>query len=276
MVSFPGKRKITLSVTLAIIFQASISPTQSMALESTSASEPILNTHYTPALLPEKAAQRGICLSGDASLNELGPNHYRMSCGMVLIDTDVPMQIDTHRGSIHTKAHTAVLIYKNHEAIRVFDICDKARNGVQVKFGKNLVNLNAGMEAALVDKSLPNPTQVAICPTVGYRQPKVLSVNDKENLVILEFSIVDKLKHGKIFTQLRESPVAQDHKLLGQIEKTAAALNTMFHKNIGVGGVARGRGWVTDNGQSREAFASHEKQRKAPESRVVQSKNSAI
>ncbi len=275
MVSFPRISKATLSVALAIIFQATISPTQSIALENTSADEPILNRHYTPALLPEKAAQRGICLSGDAHLNELGPNHYRMSCGMVLIDTDVPMQIDTHRGSIFTKAHTAVLIYKNKEAIRVFDICDRARNGVQVRFGKNIVNLNAGMEAALVDKSLPNPTQVAICPTVGYRQPKVLSVNDKENLVILEFSIVDKLKHGKIFTQLRESPVAQDHKLLAQIEKTAAALNTMFHKNIGIGGVARGRGWVTDNGEGRAAFASHDKQ-KSPESRVAQSKDNAI
>ena len=271
MVCFLRNSIIGLSLALTTI---SIGPVQ--ALEEKPVSEPVLNRHYTPALLPEKAAQRGICLSGDAHLNELGPNHYRMSCGMILIDTDVPMQIDTHRGSIFTKAHTAVLIYKNKEAIRVFDICDRARNGVQVRFGKNVVNLNAGMEAALVDKSLPNPTQVAICPTVGYRQPKVLSVNDKENLVILEFSIVDKLKHGKIFTQLRESPVAQDHKLLAQIEKTAAALNTMFHKNIGIGGVARGRGWVTDNGESRAAFASHDKQRKSPESTVAQSKDNSI
>lgn len=276
MICFLRNSIIGLSVALTTLSLAIMSISKAQALEEKLVSEPILNRHYTPALLPEKAAQRGICLSGDAHLNEIGPNHYRMSCGMILIDTDVPMQIDTHRGSIFTKAHTAVLIYKNKEAIRVFDICDRARNGVQVKFGKSVINLNAGMEAALVDKSLPNPTQVAICPTVGYRQPKVLSVNDKENLVLLEFSIVDKLKHGKIFTQLRESPVAQDHKLLSQIEKTAAALNTMFHKNIGIGGVARGRGWVTDNGEGREAFASHDQHRKLPESKVAQGKGSAI
>jgi len=237
---------------------------------------PTFNNHYTPALLPEKAAQRGICLSGDANLVELGPNHYRMSCGMILIDTDVPMQIDTHRGSIFAKAHTAVLISKNKEALRVFDLHDRTRNSVQLKFGKNLVNLSAGIEGALLDKSIANPTQAAVCPSVGYRLPKVLSVNEKENLVILEFSIADKLKHGKIFTQLRESPIEQDHKLLAQIEKTAAAINVMFHKNIGVGGVARGRGWVTDNGASRQVYASQDQQKQTPESKIVQRKDNAI
>jgi hypothetical protein len=238
-------------------------------------SAPTLNTHYTPALLPEKAFQRGICISGDARLVELSPNHYRMSCGMILIDTDVPMQIDTHRGSIYAKAHTAVLISKTKEALRVFNLHDRARNSVQLKFGKNLVNLNAGIEGALLDKSIDNPIDIAVCKRVGYRKPKVLSVNDKENLVILEFSIADKLKHGKIFTQLRESPIPQDQKLLAQIEKTAAAINLMFHKNIGVGGVARGRGWVTDNGEGREAYADHEK-RQAVKSKLAQDKELAI
>lgn len=255
MVSILRYTQIVLSVALMLILEAAIS-LHAQALDAPS--EPTINKHYTPVLLPAAAEQRGICLSGDAQLTEISANHYRMSCGIVLIDTDTPMQIDTHRGSIYTKPHTAVLISKTKEAIRIFDICDRSRNGVQVKFGKHLVNLNSGMEAALVDKDYENPTEVAICPKVGYRQPKVIPFNEKENLVILEFSIVDKLKHCKVFTQLRESPINQDHKLLTEIEKTAAALQIMFKNGLGTGGAAVvNRGWVTTHPKGRPEYVAH-------------------
>jgi hypothetical protein len=220
--------------------------------------ELVLNQHFTPLILPAKAQLRGICLSGDAHLTEVGPNHYRMNCGCILVNTLVPMQVDTCKGSVRAKAHSVFVIYKDKDALRVFDFHDRARNSIQLVTGQIIANLSPGIEGALLDQSFKQPESVVICPTVGYRRPQVIPLDNKQNLVVLEFSIVDKLKHGKIFTLLRESPSAQDHKLIGEIEKTAAALNTMYKKRDGRGGfLARHRGWVIEQGDGREEYAAY-------------------
>lgn len=219
--------------------------------------EPVLNQHFTPLILPAKAEQRGICLSGDAHLTEIGHNHYRMNCGIIFVDTQVPMQVDTCRGSIFAKAHSVFVIYKDKDAVRVFDFHDRARNSVRLMVGQKFVNLSPGVEGALIDKTFSQPESVVICSAVGYRRPQVLPVDSKQNLVVLEFSIVDKLRHGKIFAQLRESPLEQDHKLVGELEKTAAALATIYKKRDGRGGfLVRHRGWVIEQADGREEYAA--------------------
>lgn len=255
----PGILTLTLLVAPMTLTQVNAADEQISSKQIPSI-DPVMNKHYSPLLLPKTAEQRGISLSGDARLREIGRNHYAMDGGKMLIETDSPMRIDTSRCSVFAKAHTVFILFENEDGLRVFNLHDSARNGIRVELKDKIVNLDPGVEAAIVSKSYKIAHPVLIGTKVGFRRPEITPISDKENLAVLEFSIADKLKHGRIFDQLRESPNAQDHELLNRIEKTAAAITTLYKKGTGPhGAYARNRGWINDRSPGREEYTSFRK-----------------
>ncbi len=189
------------------------------------------NLNFTPLMLRQTAQQRGISLSGQARLYELSPDQYRLSGGCVFMQTNAPMRIDTCRCSIFAAAGSAIVVHVDKNVTTVLNLHDRKQDSVRVVFGKNYLSLNPGEELGLMGSSVANPEQVAAGPRIGFRRTRVLENTGDMKVVLLEFSLADALKHCKIFRQLKQSPFEIDHKLLSQIVKTAAAINTMYAKS---------------------------------------------
>lgn len=190
-----------------------------------------INLKYKPLLLPSTASLRGIELSGSAKLYERARDRYYMSDGCVLINTIEPTVIETCRVAIHAKANSSMVVHTEDDITRVMNISDRHRSSVRVVLGKNFIDLSPGQEIGIIAGGKKDPRQLVTGDVLGYRQLQVVPVGDGLKLVLWEFSLNDAIKQCYIFRQLRESPDSADHKLLKEIIKTAAAVDTMYKKS---------------------------------------------
>jgi len=189
-----------------------------------------VNLKFTPLVLSSAASLRGLELSGTARLYERESNHYYLSSGCVLLNTAAPTRIDTCRVSIYAKANSSVVVHAEDDITRVMNLSDRHRASVRIVLGKNFIELSPGQEMGVIAGGRKDPKQLVTGDVLGYRKLQVVPVGDKQKIVLWEFSLDDALKQCYIFRQLRQSPDNVDHKLLDEIVKTAAAVDTMYKK----------------------------------------------
>jgi hypothetical protein len=189
------------------------------------------NTAFTPLVMPEEAAGRGISLSGEAKLYQLEPGRYKLGCGCVLVHTEEPISITTCRADITTRAGATIVIGTKKEVTRVLNLSDRKHDSVRIVFGKNHIPLNPGEEIAVVSAGASDVDKAATEYVIRYRNVQEVAVSPDYVALLFEFSLADAMKHCLIFKQLHESPRQEDRKLLDEIIKTAAAVNTVFAKS---------------------------------------------
>jgi hypothetical protein len=198
--------------------------------DTSSAIEQAVNDSYSPLLLPQEAAIRGIGLSGKAKVRQAGDNRYKMSCGCVMITSSAPVQVDTCRVQVFAKANTSFVLHADEKVSRVLNLSDRAKDSLKVMVGDNHIVLNPGEEMSVGGKELSDAAQLTPSANIKYRRPQLVNASGTK-VLIFEFSLADALKQCVIFRQLRQSPLEADQKLLKEIVKTAAAVNTMFGKS---------------------------------------------
>lgn len=209
--------------------------------------EPI--TRYCPLLGGEKAALHGLKLSGKAQLFEQGKDHYRIGCGCALVQCNSPaVRIDTCHASVFALKGASFVVDNGgatsidrkddslsvklpNSITRVLNLSDKRRDSVRVVLGKRHLTLNPGEELVVVKGNMEQAERLIQYSTIKFRRPKVSALSEDTQLVVFEFSLGDALKNCAIFKQLSSSPMESDHRLLKDLIKTAAAVNTMFAKS---------------------------------------------
>ncbi len=190
-----------------------------------------LNKSYTPLILPDDAAQRGISLSGDTKLYRVAQGQYHIGCGCVMVHTDEDVLMETCRASVYARSGATIVVSAKPDATRVLNLTDKKHDSVRVIFGKNHISLNPGEELVIANVTQSNVEKDAAEYVLRYRNAQTVSVSPEYKAVLFEFSLGDAMKHCLIFKQLTSSPKAEDKILLAQIIKTAAAVDTMFAKS---------------------------------------------
>ncbi len=188
------------------------------------------NKEFTPLLVPAEAKACGISLSGSAKLYQLEPGAFQLGCGCVLIHTEEPINVKTCRAMVSAKNGATVVIGAKSDATRILNLSDRKHDSVRVIFGRNHVTLNPGEEIVVVSNQLSDFEKNAMEEVIRYRNAQSLQVSPEYKAVVFEFSLTDAMKRCLIFKQLNSSPNQQDHALLKEIIKTAAAVNTMFSK----------------------------------------------
>ena len=191
------------------------------------------NTDFTPLLLPRDAAERGISLSGEAKLYQLEKGHFKLGCGCVLVHTEEPIFISTCRADITASKGATIVVGTKKEVTRVLNLSDRRHDSVRIIFGKRHISLNPGEELAVVSAGASSIDKAATEYVIRYRNVQEVAVSPKYEALLFEFSLADAMKHCLIFKQLSESPREEDKKLLNEIIKTAAAVNTVFSKTHG-------------------------------------------
>lgn len=192
---------------------------------------PDANESFTPLLLPQDAAQRGISLSGQTKMYREEQGHYILGSGCALIHTEEPIFISTCRAKVFARAGATIVVGAKKDATRVMNFSDRKHDSVRVIFGNNHVSLNPGEELAIVSSTAPNADKAANEYVIRYRNAQSIAVSPEYKAVLFEFSLADAMQHCLIFRQLRESPLAEDKQLLTEIIKTAAAVNTLYAKS---------------------------------------------
>lgn len=215
----------------ALAVLLSISPVLAVSNQEKIPAASDANAAFTPLLLPEDAAQSGISLSGDTKMYRTAQGKYQLGCGCALIHTEEPIYINTCRANVFARAGATIVIGAKNDATRILSLSDRKHDSVRVIFGKNHISLNPGEELAVVSSNASNADKAANEYVIRFRNAQTVSVDPEHKAVLFEFSLGDAMKHCLIFKQLRESPREQDHALLQEIIKTAAAVNTMFVKS---------------------------------------------
>lgn len=190
-----------------------------------------VNREFTPLVVPAEAKQCGISLSGSAKLYQLEQGSFQLGCGCVLVHTEEPIQVKTCRATITAKNGATVVIGAKSDATRILNLSDRKHDSVRVVFGRNYVSLNPGEEIVVLNSQLSDIEKHAMEEVIRFRNAQTLQVSPDYKAVVFEFSLTDAMKRCLIFKQLNSSPNQQDHVLLKEIIKTAAAVNTMFSKS---------------------------------------------
>ncbi len=208
---------------------------------------------YCPLVGGEKAALRGIKLSGKAQLFEQDQLHYRIGCGCALIQCNSEtLRIDTCHAQVFAKRGAAFVVDNGgansmdtapqkerssgvaalpDSITRVLNLSDHERDSVRVVLGNRHISLNPGEELIVVRGTRGQADRLIQYSSIKFRRPTVTPLDENMQIVVFEFSLGDALKNCAIFTSLSASPLDSDHKLLNDLIKTAAAVNTMFAKN---------------------------------------------
>ena len=185
---------------------------------------------YTPLLVQGEAAVRGITLGGDAKMSQIEPHSYKMSCGVAMITCIAPSTVEVCSTKVLANAHTTFVIDTRTNAVRVLNLNDRKKDSLKVLIGSNHLVLNPGEELVLLSKEADVAEVMAACTGVKFRRPQLVQA-DGARIMVLELSLSDALQHCVIFQKLKNSPDPSDHKLLSEIVKTAAAVNTMYSKS---------------------------------------------
>lgn len=187
--------------------------------------------NFSPLLMPDDAAARGINLSGDTKITSISDGKYNLSCGCALISTDAPIYVETCRAKVFAQAGASIVIGAKKEATRILNLSDRKHDSVRVIFGDKHISLNPGEELSIVSKNASDADKAATEHVIRYRNAEKIAVDPEYTAVLFEFSLGDAMKHCLIFKQLSSSSDEKDKALLAEIIKTAAAVNTMFAKS---------------------------------------------
>ncbi len=233
------------------------------------------NTSYTPLMLPEDAAQRGISLSGEAKLYRQEQGHYKLGCGCILVHTEEPIYISTCRANVFADAGSTIVIGAKADATRILNLSDRKHDSVRVIFDSNHVALNPGEELSVVGAKADDADQKANEHVIRFRNAESIAVSPEYKALLFEFSLADAMKHCLIFKQLSSSPAQEDKKLLSEIIKTAAAVNTMYKKRDKYthGDDNTQDTQIADNGSTSEAASENNKNTNSKNSKDKNTKN---
>lgn len=185
---------------------------------------------YTPEALSD-SAEHALKLSADTIITRVDQSHYNLNQGCILLHTEEASFIQTRRAAIAAKSGATIVVSAKDEVTRIMNLSDRKRDSVRVIFGQHHISLNPGEELAVVCANAPDIDKAANEFVIRYRNAQRIAVSPEYNAVMFEFSLADAMRHCLIFKHLSESPSAEDHALLKEIIKTAAAVNTMFSKS---------------------------------------------
>lgn len=184
-----------------------------------------------PSVAPPPVASE-IRLQSGSKLDRLAADHYLMTAGTAIIQPIHSLRFDTPHASIFAKSGSTVVVSSDTEITRVLDIADTWAADVRVQVGKRILNLGPGREAVVLPAGHSDPLDLVSADQLGRRKMRIVPINDKHQVAMDEFSLVNALFSVPLLKDMRSSQVERDRKLYGTILKTAAAVTVSVRTGI--------------------------------------------
>ena len=163
-------------------------------------------------------------------IEQAEPSIYRMHTGNALFDGAQACNVVTPHGEVVIKKGAVVQVCVTPQVTYVRNLYDNSTHDVSTVVNNYKLQVHPGQEVAMVNGSRTRVRDIVYNDSVARRDLQVFSVDQDKHVAVSDFSHVNLMSCDPILHQIRTSPVDQDKKLYGKLEKMAAVITTVHDR----------------------------------------------
>ena len=220
-----------------------VSPGNPIKIQATD----LVNEHYSPVNTPCHNKVRGLALSGNGQLLKIykegsinvDKQTLHWKCRFILTEGTTlitalgkPILVSAGDLNVFLDQGTTAVVHLSNGVTRCANMTDQHQGSMKILYGKYFHDVAPGRETVFVKGKQKEAQELAHCDGIGWRDLHSSTIDDT-SIISYKIRSRDMLKRMKIYQQLHESPLAEDHQLCEELMKSAAALETMYIKKQG-------------------------------------------